>query len=72
MQNQSWDSFLSVTKKNPKDCMVVTLKSGKELQKREEEKKQKNEADIERANHNSMSSEKEQIRAGLLDIKKQM
>ena len=33
MQNQSRDSFLSDTKKNPKDCMKVTLRSGKELQK---------------------------------------
>ena len=32
MQNQSRDSFPSYTKKNPKDCMVVTSRSGKELQ----------------------------------------
>ena len=32
MQNQSRDSFPSDTKKNPKDYMVVTLRSGKELQ----------------------------------------
>ena len=28
-QNQSRDSFLSNTKKNPKDCMTITLRSGK-------------------------------------------
>ena len=33
MQNQSRDSFPSDTKKNPKDCMKVILRSGKELQK---------------------------------------
>ena len=33
MQNQFRDSFLSDTKKNPKDCMKVTFRSGKELQK---------------------------------------
>ena len=33
MQNQSRDSFPSDTKKNPKDCMKVTLKSSKELHK---------------------------------------
>ena len=33
MKNQSRDSFPSDTKKNPKDCMKVTLRSGKELQK---------------------------------------
>ena len=27
-QNQSRDSFLSDTKKNPKDCMAITLRSG--------------------------------------------
>ena len=28
MKNQSKDAFLSETKKNLKDCMVVTLRSG--------------------------------------------
>ena len=37
MQNQSKDSFPSDTKKNPKDCMAITLRSGRELQKRKEE-----------------------------------
>ena len=36
MQNQSRDSFPSDTKKNPKDCMEITLRSGRELQKRDE------------------------------------
>ena len=31
MQNKSRVSFPSDTKKNPKDCMVITLRSGKEL-----------------------------------------
>ena len=31
IQNQSRDSFSSDTEKNPKDCMKVTLISGKEL-----------------------------------------
>ena len=35
MQNQSKDSFPSDTKKNPKDYMAITLRSDKELQKRE-------------------------------------
>ena len=39
MQNQSRDSFPSDTKKNPKDCMEITLRSGKELKNIEEEKK---------------------------------
>ena len=37
MKNQSRDSFLSDTKKNPKNCIVVILRSGKELHKREED-----------------------------------
>ena len=64
MNNQSRDSFLSDNKKNPKDCMAVTLRSRKELQGREEAEKKKNEAEIEKA-QNSMSSEKKQNRAGL-------
>ena len=39
MQNQSRDSFPSDTKKNPKDCMVIILRSGRELKKREEKRK---------------------------------
>ena len=31
MKNQSRDSFSSNTKKNPKDCMEITLRSGREL-----------------------------------------
>ena len=39
MQNQSKDAFLSDTKKNPKDCMAVTLRSGKEMKEIEENEK---------------------------------
>ena len=35
MHNQSKDSLPSDTKKNPKDCMAITLRSGRELKKRE-------------------------------------
>ena len=31
LQNQMKDAFPSDTKKNPKDCMAVQLRSGKEL-----------------------------------------
>ena len=43
MQNQSRDSFPNDTKKNPKDCMEITLRSGRELQKRKEEENEKTE-----------------------------
>ena len=39
MQNQSKDAFPSGTRKNPKDCMVVTLRSGQEIEGRKEEEK---------------------------------
>ena len=34
MQNQSKDAFPSDTRKNLKDCMAVTLRSGRELEER--------------------------------------
>ena len=43
MQNQSKDAFPSDTKKNPKDCMVVTLRSGRELERRKENEYKKTE-----------------------------
>ena len=43
MQNQSKDAFPSDTKKNPKDCMVVTLRSGRDLESRKEKEKKKTE-----------------------------
>ena len=39
MQNQSKDSFPSETRKDPRDCMAVTLRSGRELEERRVEKK---------------------------------
>ena len=38
LQNQMKDAFPSDTKKNPKDCMAVQLKSGKELEKEKSKK----------------------------------
>ena len=39
MQNQSKNAFPSDIRKNPKDCMAVTLRSGRELEERRVEKK---------------------------------
>ena len=36
----SKDAFPSDTMKNPKDCMAVTLRNGRELEKRRNEKKE--------------------------------
>ena len=52
--------------------MDVTLRSGKELQGREEDEKKKNEAKIEKSNQNSVSSEKKQNKAGLSYENEQM
>ena len=38
MQNQPKDAFPSDTRKNPKDCTIITLRSGKELEERRNEK----------------------------------
>ena len=43
MQNQSKDSFLSDIKKNPKDCMVVTLRSGREFENKKADEKRETE-----------------------------
>ena len=50
MQNQSKDAFPSDTKKNPKDCMVVTLRSGRELESRKEDEQKKTEKTEEEKN----------------------
>ena len=42
LKNQSRDSFPSDTKKNPKDCMAITPRSGKEVKVRKEVEKNKN------------------------------
>ena len=43
MQNKSKDAFLSDIKMNPKDCMVVALRSGRELEIRKEDEHKKTE-----------------------------
>ena len=43
MKNQSRDSIPSDTKKNPKDCMEINMRSGRELEKRKEEENEKTE-----------------------------
>ena len=43
MHNQSKDGFPSDIRKNPKDCMVVNLRSGREIESRREENKKKTE-----------------------------
>ena len=41
LQNQNMNSFLSDTQKNPKDCMAVQLRSGREMSNSRAEVKEK-------------------------------
>ena len=59
MENQSRDSFPSDTNKNPKENMVVTIRSGKEFKGNKEAEKKQTEAEIEKAKKNSSSREKQ-------------
>ena len=52
LQNQIKDAFPNDTKKNPKDCMAVQLRSGKELEK---EKLEKDEATREKGSWKMLS-----------------
>ena len=67
MQNQSRDSFPSDTKKNPKDCMPVTLRSGNDLKGSNEAQKKHIGVEIEKADQGSTSYEMQQGGIGLVD-----
>ena len=56
LQNQIKDAFPSDTKKNPKDCMAVQLRSGKELENEKSKKEEgnKEEGRSKKKAHNSM------------------
>ena len=58
VQNQSRDSFPSDTKKNSKDYMAVTLRSGKELKRRNEDEMKQIEVEKGKTDQNSTISEK--------------
>ena len=47
LQNKTVDAFSSDTQKNPRDCMAVQLRSGKELSNIIEEKIEKTEQEEE-------------------------
>ena len=62
LKNQIKDAFPSDTKKNPKDCMAVQLRSGKELEKENLEKDEikKGEGILENAESPEKERKKEQ------------
>ena len=49
LQNHNKNAFLSDTQKNPKDCMAVQLRSGKEMSNSRVEEKEKNDKKEEKA-----------------------
>ena len=64
VQKEPKDSFPSDTRKNPKDCMAVILKSGRALderrvEKRDTEEKKQEEFGEELEHHSSETTEKE-------------
>ena len=64
MKNQSKDSFPSDIRKNPKDCMAVALRSGRELEEKRVERKNTEEEKYakigeESKQHNSETIEEE-------------
>ena len=66
MQNQPKDAFPSDTRKNLKDCMTITLRSGKDLKERRVERKdikEKKHAEIgeEFKQHSSETAEEDKI-----------
>ena len=58
LQNQIKDAFPSDTKKNPKDCMAVQLRSGKELEKEKSEKGESNKGEGILENAESLEKER--------------
>ena len=62
LQNQIKDAFPSDTKINPKDCMAVQLRSGKELEKEKSEKDESNKGEgiLENAESPEKERKKEQ------------
>ena len=67
LQNQMKDAFPSDTKKNPKDCMAVQLRSGKKLEK---EEGNKGEGSLENAESLEKERKKEQQEDGERSKKK--
>ena len=65
VQNQSRNSFPNDTKKNPKDYMEVTLRSGKELKSINEDEMKQTEVETKKTYQNSTISEKKLNRNGL-------
>ena len=71
LQNQMKDAFPSDMTKNPKDCMAVQLRSGKELEKENSEKNEGNKGEGSLENAESLEKERKKEGAATRRRKKQ-
>ena len=72
LKKQSKDTFPSDTQKNPKDCLAVTLRSGKELQERKKnEKEAENEKAIQEEKNHKLEAEKDVAESSKRDLSKE-
>ena len=69
LQKKSKDTFLSDTQKKPKDCLVVTLRSGKELQKsKKNEKEAGNEEVVKEKRNQKLEAENDAVESSKRDL----
>ena len=69
LKKQSKDTFPSDTQKNPKDCLVVTLRSGNELQERKKKEKEAgNEKAIQEERNHKLEAEKDIAESSRRDL----
>ena len=66
------DSFPSDIKKNPKDCMAITLRSGKELQVETEAEKRQTDEEAKNQDQSQTISEERQERTETSDGSKKI
>ena len=66
------DSFPSDIKKNPKDCMAITLRSGKELQVETEAEKRQADEEAKNQDQSQTTSEERQERTETSDGSKKI
>ena len=69
LKKQSKDTFPSDTLKNPKDCLAVTQRSGKELQEsKKKEKEVGNEEVVKEERNQKLEVEKDEAKSSKRDL----
>ena len=61
MPNQNKGTFPSDTQKNPKDCMAIQLRSGKDLNRNKETDAEKEETEAEKENTEEKAEKNSQL-----------